>query len=105
MDSGPGRQFSEETGLAKKKTRVLVVDDDATMRDVLELRLRKWGYDVILASDARDAADILDRSDPDLILSDVVMPELSGLDLLRSLRSSDPDRPVISTTVDEFGFF
>jgi len=84
--------------LARKKTRVLVVDDDATMRDVLELRLRKWGYDVVLAADARDAVDILDRSDPDLILSDVVMPELSGLDLLRSLRSSDPNRPVILLT-------
>ena len=80
------------------KVQVLVVDDDATMRDVLELRLRKWGYRVLLAADAREASRILRTSDPDLVLSDVVMPELTGLDLLRELKKSDPTRPVILLT-------
>lgn len=84
--------------MPQRGARVLVVDDDATMREVLELRLQKWGYRVLLAADAREATERIREERPDLVLSDVVMPDVSGLDLLRELRSSDPDRPVILLT-------
>jgi DNA-binding NtrC family response regulator len=84
--------------VADSSATILVVDDDATMRDVLEMRLQKWGYRVLLAADAHAATELLEAEDPDLVLSDVVMPELSGLDLLRALKRSDPDRPVILLT-------
>lgn len=81
-----------------RKVKVLVVDDDPTMRDVLELRLARWGFDVAVTGEAVGAADVVRREDPDIVLSDVVMPGLSGLELLRALKESDPDRPVILLT-------
>ncbi len=77
---------------------VLVVDDDETMREVLELRLRKWGFQVLLASDASEAEKVAEEADPDVILSDVVMPRLSGLDLVRKLQGEGPGRPMILLT-------
>jgi DNA-binding NtrC family response regulator len=77
---------------------VLVVDDDATMRDVLEMRLQEWGFHVLLAADAREASELVRRKNPDLVLSDVVMPEMSGLELLRELKQDDVDRPVLLLT-------
>jgi len=85
------------SGLSRK-VKVLVVDDDPTMRDVLELRLSRWGFDVVVTGEADGAAEVVRREDPDVVLSDVVMPGLSGLDLLRVLKGSDPDRPVVLLT-------
>ncbi|HWV55936.1 MAG TPA: response regulator, partial [Longimicrobiales bacterium] len=62
------------------RPRILVVDDDPTFRDVLELRLQKWGYKVRVAQDAREAEELARDWAPDVVLSDVVMPEASGLD-------------------------
>jgi DNA-binding NtrC family response regulator len=77
---------------------VLVVDDDPTMRDVLEMRLQEWGFQVLLAADAREASQLVREENPDLVLSDVVIPEMSGLELLREMKLNDPDRPVLLLT-------
>ncbi len=81
-----------------RQITVLVVDDEATMRDILEMRLRKWGFDVLVAADATEAARVVREDEPDIVLSDIVMPEMSGLELLRELKGQDPDRPVILLT-------
>ena len=78
--------------------RILVVDDDPTFRDVLEMRLQRWGYNVKVAPDAASASRLATEWRPHLVLSDVVMPEASGLDLLGRLRKDDPSRPVILLT-------
>jgi DNA-binding NtrC family response regulator len=84
--------------MAEHPARILVVDDDPTFRNVLEMRLQSWGYHVKLAADADRARKLAGSWDPDLILSDVVMPEVSGIQLLRLLREDRPDRPVILLT-------
>jgi len=78
--------------------RILVVDDDPTFRNVLEMRLQSWGYQVRVAEDAEKARKIAGEWDPHLVLSDVVMPQTSGLYLLRKLRENRPDRPVVLLT-------
>ncbi len=78
--------------------RILVVDDDPTFRNVLEMRLQGWGYGVRVARSAEEARRIAGEWDPHLVLSDVVMPETSGLYLLRKLRENRPDRPVVLLT-------
>jgi len=75
-----------------------VVDDDPTFRDVLEMRLQRWGYSVKVAPDAISASTLAADWKPHLVLSDVVMPEASGLELLGRLRKDDPSRPVILLT-------
>ena len=77
---------------------VLVADDEDAMRAVLEMRLKDWGYETVLAADGGEAEQLAQKRHPDIILSDVVMPGPSGLDLLRLLKKSDAVRPVILMT-------
>jgi DNA-binding NtrC family response regulator len=81
-----------------RKTKVLIVDDEPAIREVLEMILQEWGYDVRLASDGAEAKEMVETYDPDVVISDVVMPQLSGLDLLRCLKAGNPNRPVILVT-------
>jgi len=80
-------------------TRILVVDDDAAMREVLEMRLQEWGFDVCLASDGNQARELTQSYEPDIVISDVLMPGLSGLELLRFLKMARQAHPVILITV------
>ncbi len=84
--------------MSETPVRILVVDDDPTFRNVLEMRLEGWGYDVRVASDAERGEAISREWNPHLVLSDVVMPEVSGIDLLARLRHDRPDRPVLLLT-------
>lgn len=86
----------ESTG--KRRTRVLIVDDEPAIREVLEMILQSWGYDVRLASDGAEAKQLVESYDPEIVISDVVMPQLSGLDLLRCLKTGNPSRPVLLVT-------
>ena len=81
-----------------KQTRILVVDDEPSMREVLQIRLQEWGFEVKTAGDGREAKKLAESYSPDLVISDVVMPEISGLDLLSGLKGDDPQRPVILIT-------
>jgi DNA-binding NtrC family response regulator len=81
-----------------RPARILVVDDDPTFRDVLELRLQRWGYQVKTADRASTGVELAGNWNPDLVLSDVVMPEMSGIQLLQKLRANDPNRTVILLT-------
>ncbi len=78
--------------------KVLVVDDEAAMREVLEMRLQEWGFDICLAGDGLEGKAMAESFDPDIVISDVIMPQLSGMELLRDLKAGDPDRPIILMT-------
>jgi DNA-binding NtrC family response regulator len=75
--------------------RVLVVDDDPAMLDVLRMRLQVWGYEVILAENALMGARLAAKENPHAILTDVWLPDASGVDLLRVLTEADPRIPII----------
>jgi two-component system response regulator AtoC len=74
---------------------VLVVDDDASMRHLLSVILRDHGYEPRSVASAEDALKELDARAYDLVLTDVRMPGMGGLELLRSLQRRDPDLVVI----------
>jgi DNA-binding NtrC family response regulator len=77
---------------------VLIVDDEPAMRMVLEARLRSWNYETLLAADADEAERIVKESDPDIVVSDVVMPGRSGLEMIQALKYGNSGRPVILIT-------
>ncbi len=79
---------------------LLIVDDDEMNRDMLSQRLELKGYEVIAVEGGRQAIDVAGRRDFDLILLDVMMPEMSGLEVLRVLREVHPpnELPVIMVT-------
>jgi two-component system, chemotaxis family, chemotaxis protein CheY len=76
--------------------RILVADDSRVMRQIVVRALRQAGYghcEVVEAVDGRDALSKVHEVDPDLVISDWNMPEMTGLDLLSALRSSGDSRP------------
>ena len=81
-----------------RSTKILVVDDEAAMREVLKMRLQEWGFEVCLAEDGLEGKELAESDDPDIVISDVIMPQVSGMDLLRLLKAGDPDRPIILVT-------
>jgi two-component system response regulator MprA len=76
----------------------MVVDDEPAMREALELALRLDGFDVALATDGRDAIRQLPSARPDVVLLDVLMPELDGLEVCRRLRDAGDRTPVLMLT-------
>jgi DNA-binding NtrC family response regulator len=86
------------TNMNGRNLMILVVDDEAAMREVLQMRLREWGYEVCLAEDGVEGKKRAESHDPDIVISDVIMPQASGIDLLRSLKAGNPYRPVILLT-------
>ncbi len=82
----------------KNGLRILVVDDEAVMREVLEMRLEQMGFEVYLAASGGEASEVTERAQPDLVISDVMMPDMDGIELLRILKAGDPDRPVVLIT-------
>jgi DNA-binding NtrC family response regulator len=78
--------------------RVLIVDDEADSLEALAELSQHWGYDVQTASDGTEALRRAIEWHPDVILTDLVMPNMDGLWLLRALRSELPDCPVVLLT-------
>jgi CheY-like chemotaxis protein len=72
--------------IESKKQRILIVDDEAPMRELLLESLSPEGYDLVAATDGRDALNQVLRQAPDLILMDVRMPKLDGVTLCKALR-------------------
>ena len=84
--------------MVMKRRPILVVDDDAQVRALLARVLRNGGYDVAVASDAEEALEAVTRTSFGVVVSDIVMPGRSGIDLIRELRRREIDVPVVLVT-------
>jgi two-component system response regulator MprA len=80
------------------RPRVLVVDDDKAVRESLRRSLEFNGYDVSLASDGAEALAGIANSDPDVVVMDVMMPRLDGLEATKALRKAGNDLPILVLT-------
>jgi DNA-binding response OmpR family regulator len=72
--------------------RILVTDDDASIRRLVTAILRRVHYQVDIATGGRDALEKIDRTRYDVVLLDLMMPDVSGFDVLAQLQVRDPDR-------------
>ncbi len=77
--------------MAKTKGRILVVDDEKSMREILEIFLKNEGYHVSVAINGESAVEALKSDIFDLIISDMKMPRMGGLELLKNVKESSPD--------------
>jgi two-component system response regulator PilR (NtrC family) len=78
--------------------RILIVDDEEVLRDVLDAVLRREGFEILAAASGEEALSVLDSEEIDLVILDVMLPGISGIDTLRAIRISNPDLPVIVIT-------
>ncbi len=78
--------------------RVLVVDDESALSELLSMALRYEGWEVRTAADGAAAVRTARGFDPDLVVLDVMLPDLDGLEVLRRLRAATPDVPVLFLT-------
>ncbi|MCS6960066.1 MAG: response regulator transcription factor [Pseudanabaenaceae cyanobacterium SKYGB_i_bin29] len=79
------------------KEKILVVDDEASIRRILETRLSMIGYQVVTAEDGERALEVFHAEDPDLVVLDVMMPKLDGYGVCQELRK-ESDVPIIMLT-------
>lgn len=70
-------------------TKVLLVEDDNNLREIYEARLAAEGYDIVTAKDGEEALEVAKQHRPELIISDVMMPRISGFEMLDILRATD----------------
>jgi two-component system response regulator (stage 0 sporulation protein F) len=85
----------------KEPGRILIVDDEAPVREVLNDYFVERGYVVFMASNGEEALAAFTREGPDVVLLDVRMPGIDGMQVLKRLREADPDVPVIMVTANE----
>ena len=78
--------------------KILVIDDEQGIRNLLDTLLRRKGYDVVLAESGRKGLELFRRERPDVVVLDLKMPEMDGLTVLRQIHSLDPKKPVIILT-------
>jgi two-component system response regulator PilR (NtrC family) len=83
------------------KQRILVVDDEESIREFLDIMLRKEGYEITTAEDGEKAIEIFKKKTFDMVISDLQMPKLNGLELLRAIKDQNPD--VIFLMITAFG--
>jgi len=83
------------------KSRILVVDDEESIREFLEIMLKKEGYEVTIAEDGLKAKEVLAKKSFDMVISDMQMPNMTGIELLKHVKESYPD--VVFMMITAFG--
>jgi two-component system response regulator PilR (NtrC family) len=82
----------------KKNAKILIVDDETSMRNLFSIMLKKEGYDVDAAEDGSAAMSLLDSKIYDLVITDIMMPKMKGTELLKKVKEVHPETVVIMIT-------
>lgn len=89
--------------MEKKEIRILTVDDEDSVLDFLKEVVESQGYVFLSARNGEDALNSIDKTRPDLVLLDIEMPKLNGLEVLRRIREKDKALPVVILTAYSTG--
>src|SRR5258706_6760905 len=81
-----------------EKKQVLIVDDEPNLRKILSAQLSRDGYDVMTAEDGEQGLQLLREHHIDLVVTDLKMPKVDGMTLLREALREDPDLPIVMIT-------
>ncbi len=81
--------------------QILVVEDDASLRRLMSAALKQHGYTPYTANDGVEALDLLDKTNIDMIISDIMMPNMDGYELTRQLRRAGFNMPILMVTAKE----
>jgi len=78
--------------------RILVIEDDEIVRGVVRRVLQSKGFDILEAMDGKVGVEVFQTESPDLVITDIVMPNKEGLETIRDLRRLDPDVKIIAVS-------
>ncbi len=84
--------------MSEQRRKILIVDDEQNMRIVLFEALSRNGYEVAVSENGRTAVEMVKKNLPDLVIADIKMPEMDGIELLDRLKKQHPDLPVVIIT-------
>ena len=90
-------ELHDSQGESNAVQKILVADDEASIRRILETRLKMVGYDVVVAEDGEEAVEVFNKTNPDLVVLDVMMPKMDGYGVTREIRRTS-DVPIIILT-------
>lgn len=84
----------------ENKKKILIVEDDVFIRDIYQVKFSQEGFDVVTAEDGVKALAVLEQMVPDIILLDIIMPYMNGMEVLKNIKSNDSlkEIPVIMLT-------
>jgi len=85
-----------DDGPPKRPPRVVIIEDDDTMREMIGHMLERGGYKVVMTSRAEHAIDLIAGVQMDLVLTDIFMPGMGGIEAIQRLRESNPELPIIA---------
>ncbi len=97
----PMQTVVDQPAVAPSSSRILVVDDERSMREMLEILLRREGYEVVVAENGTAAIAILQQRPFDMLISDVRMPDVSGVEVLRKAKELNPS--IIGIMITAYG--
>ena len=78
--------------------KILVVDDEALLAKSLSIILTKAGHTVVTAENGKMGLEVFAREKPDLVITDIIMPEMEGIEAIQILRAQAPDLPIIAVS-------
>ncbi|MEW6584743.1 MAG: response regulator [Nitrospirota bacterium] len=82
--------------------KVLVVDDDLHIQRLYKEEFEDEGYEVVVASNGREALDMFERENPDIVTLDILLPDMDGIHILRQMKEKNPKIPVIMSTAYDY---
>jgi DNA-binding response OmpR family regulator len=82
--------------------KLLIVDDDINIQRLYKEELEEEGYSVIIAGTGKEALDMFNKENPDIVTLDILMPDIDGISLLRKIKELSPKTPVIMSTAYDY---
>lgn len=82
--------------------KILIVDDDLHIQRLYKDELEEEGYEIVVASTGKDALELFDKENPDIVTLDILMPDIDGISLLRKMKELKPAIPIIMSTAYDY---
>ena len=86
----------------KKKLKILIVDDDPHILRLYEEELKEEGYGVVTAGTGQEALELFEKENPDIVVLDILMPDIDGKSLLKKMKDQQLQTPVIISTAYDY---
>jgi DNA-binding response OmpR family regulator len=82
--------------------KLLIVDDDTNIQRLYKEELEEEGYNVVIAGTGKEALELFEKENPDIVTLDILMPDIDGISLLRKMKEQRPNIPIIMSTAYDY---